>query len=532
MTDAPAPPPAPPYDWRKGLVAGAMSLLVGITQGLGVNLTAANLPAIGGTLGATQNEASWLVTAYMATSVSASLLLIKFRFQYGLRLFADLGLALFLVVTAAHLFTNDIRSAIAVRAAQGLAAAPLTSLALLYMINAFPASRRTTGVALGMAATQLAVPLSRVISPTLLQIGQWHGLYLLELGLALVCAVGVTTFRLPPQPRVQMFERKDLISFALFAPGLCLLCIGLSQGRNVWWTEARWLGICLVLAILFLAAAILFELSRKRPLVDVRWLSSAEMVRFLIALVLFRIALSEQTVGAIGLFTTLGLLNEQLAPLFWIVLAATVAGFITVALTINPERVLTPLMIALVLIIVAALMDSRVTNLYRPPQMYLSQAMMAFAGALFLPPAMLFGVSRAMARGGQAYLVSFSMVFGAGQNIGGLLGSALLGSFVTIRERQHLLRLTEHMTLSDPQVAARLRALGGAYRGVLGDATLRNAEGASLLIRQATREAYVLAYADSFRLIAGLAAAALVWFLLLRTRTWLTAHRARREQPA
>lgn len=519
------PPPAAPtdadYDWRKGVISGAMSVLVGITQGLGVNLVAANLPAIQGSLGATPAEAQWLVTAYIATSVSASLLLIKFRFQFGLRLFADLGLGLFVVVTAAHLISNDLQSAIAVRAVQGLAAAPLTTLGLLYMIGAFPPSRRNTGIALGIAATQLAVPLSRVISPDLLQVGRWHGLYVLELGLALLCLAGVSLFRLPPQPRIKMFEPLDFASFALFAPGLALVCIVLSQGRIAWWTEAPWLGICLALAVVLLIAAVLLELHRKNPLVDVRWLSTGEMVRLLIALILFRIALSEQTVGAIGLFQQSGLLNDQLQTLSWIMLLATIAGFVTVGLLINPDRVLTPLMIALVMIAVASFVDAQATSQTRPVNLYVTQAMMAFAGALFLPPAMLFGVSRAFARGPQ-YLVSFSMVFGAGQNVGGLIGSALLGSFVTIREKVHSAHLVEQLTLSDPLVAARVSQLAAVYGHTLTDKTLQRAEGVALLAQQARREAFALAYEDLFHLVTALALATLLWFVFLRLRTRLS----------
>lgn len=82
-----APPEPPPYVLSKGLALGAVGLLLGITQGLGVNLINSNLTGIQGALGATATEASWLTTAYFATNISASLLLTKVRYQYGLRRF-------------------------------------------------------------------------------------------------------------------------------------------------------------------------------------------------------------------------------------------------------------------------------------------------------------------------------------------------------------------------------------------------------------------------------------------------------------
>lgn len=514
----------PPYDLRRGLIFAGLSLLVGVTQGLGINVVTVNLPAIQGALGASPTEGAWLLAAYFATSISASALLVKFRFQFGLRLFADLGLGLFILVTALHLVTNDLRSAIALRAAQGLAAAPLSSLSLLYMINAWPSERKNNGIAFGLASTQLAVPLARVLSPDLLQIGQWHGLYVLELGLALLSLAGVTAFRLPPVPQAMKFEWGDALSFALLAPGLGVLAIVLSLGRYVWWLESRWLGVCLAIAVPLLCAAILVELHRKRPLLDVRWLSSGEMLRFLAVIVIFRFALSEQTSGVIGLLQNLGLINDQMQTLFWIILIATAVGFLFVGLTINPDRPLTPIMTGLVLIALAAWRDSHSTNLSRPEQFYLTQGLVGFAGALFLPPAMLFGMSRALARS-YAHLVSYTMVFSAGQNIGSLMSSAFIGSFIIIREKFHSNQLAQAMTLADPLVAQRVRQLSAAYGHVLGDAQLRAGQGAVLLGQVITREAYVLAYNDAFQLIAICSVVGLVWMIALRIRTRLAARR-------
>ncbi|RAK51212.1 transporter [Phenylobacterium soli] len=497
-----------------------MSVLVGITGGLGINIVTANLPAIQGALGATPTEGAWLLAAYYATSISLSALLVKFRYQFGLRLFADLGLGLYILVTAAHLLSNDLRSAVALRAAQGVAAAPMTSLAILYMTAAWPEARRATAVALGMGASQLGVPLARVISPDLLQIGQWHGLYLLELGLALVCFAGITLVRLPPIPRTMRFEWGDLASFALFAPGLGLLAVAITMGRYVWWFEAPWIGVCLATAVVLLAAAILLELHRERPLLDIRWLSSGEMLRLLAGVVLFRLALSEQTTGAVGFMQVLGLTNDQMQTLFWIELCAMIVGFVWIGLTIKPERPLTPLAFALSLIIAASWLDAHSTSLTRPAQMYLTQGLMAFAGAFFLPPVQMFGISRAMARS-QAHFVSFVMLFSAGVNLGSLLGSSLLGTFVIVREKFHSNQLTQSLSLADPQVAARVRQLAGAYAHTLGDARLRSAEGLALLQQQATREAYVLAYNDAFALVAALALLTFVWIVGLRLRIWI-----------
>ena len=53
-------------------------------------------------------------------------------------------------------------------------------------------------------------------------------------------------------------------------------------------------------AIVLIAASALVELHRAQPLLHIRWLSSADMLRLVVIILLFRIVLSEQGVGAFG----------------------------------------------------------------------------------------------------------------------------------------------------------------------------------------------------------------------------------------
>lgn len=384
------------------------------------------------------------------------------------------------------------------------------------------------GLTLGLAATQIALPLSRIIPQELLQASAWHGLYLIELGLSLASLGGVLLVRLTPQPRVQVFAPFDFVSFVLLAGGLGLLGVVLSFGRIVWWTDAPWLGWCLVGAIILLTTAILIGLHRRQPLIDLRWLSTSSMVRFAVAIILFRVVLSEQSVGALGFMAMLGMTNDQMHDLFLVVLFATAAGFITSAFVIGPKTVRPMGLAALLLIAAASWYDSYATNLTRPADLYLSQGLMAFAGALFLPSAMLAGFSQAITRGPLG-IVSFAALFSIAQNLGGLLASAALGTFVTIREKFHSNLLASAITLGDPQVVQRMRQLAGAYGRVIGDRVLLTAEGQQLLAKQVTREAYVLAYNDLFLLICLLALGTFLW---LGTLFWLAARRERQAAKA
>jgi hypothetical protein len=206
---------------------------------------------------------------------------------------------------------------------------------------------------------------------------------------------------------------------------------------------------------------------------------------------------------------------------------ATLAGMVLVTLTIDPEHVSSPALIALLMIAAAAFMDARSTSLTRPEQMYVSQGLVAFASALFLPAALLAGFPRAL-KMGQEYIVSFIVLFSSGQTLGALGGSAFLGTLMTMREKVHSQAIVDHLTLADPQVALRVRQLAGAYSGTLSDTALRNGEGAALLGQQATREATVLAYNDVFKVVGVMAVLTFFYLLFLRIRSELRVRRAAR----
>ena len=84
----PGSPSTPRHSGPVRVAYIATALLLGITGGLGNALISANLPSIQGELGLTPIEAAWLPAAYLMVNVSTSLLLFKFRQQFGLRLFA------------------------------------------------------------------------------------------------------------------------------------------------------------------------------------------------------------------------------------------------------------------------------------------------------------------------------------------------------------------------------------------------------------------------------------------------------------
>ena len=517
---APQAPPAPPLPPAKPFLLSAAfvcaSLLMWITQGIGLNMVAVNIPQLQGGLGATTAETTWLLAAYMAPNVSLTLFLMKIRTQYGLRLFTELGLLAFVLVTSLHWFIHDLNSALIVRFFSGAAASPMSTLGFFYMLEAFPPSKKMSwGLCLALTCTTIGAPLARIISPSLLGIGLWPQLYMLEIGLALMCFATVYTLKLTPIPHQKVLEKLDFISYPLIALGFGLLAMMLVVGRLYWWLEAPWIGVCLAVAFGALALAAAIEFNRENPLLNIRWLTSRQTLTFAGMLLVFRLVLSEQTAGATGMFQALGIYNEQSTGLYWVLIASSVMGGIICAMVIRPGREAYIYTVALLLIMSGAFMDGHANNLTRPEMMYLSQAMISFGGALFLPPAMAAGLVSAL-KNGPTYITSFIVVFIFTQSVGGLFGSAVFGSFVTWRQQHHMRALYDQIVMTDPLVAQRIAQLSASVSKVIIDPAYVKAEGAALLGQQIVKEATVLSYNDLFLLVSAIAAMTLAILIIRR----------------
>ena len=176
-------------------------------------------------------------------------------------------------------------------------------------------------------------------------------------------------------------------------------------------------------------------------------------------------------------------------------------------------------------------MDSRSTLDTRPAQMMLSQAMIAFAGILFMAPAMMRGLVSALARGPN-YILSFVIVFLSTQSLGGAMGSGLFTTFINHRQAAHLQILREQLTASDAQMLQEILRRTTILAPQITDAAVRKAQAVALIAQDVSNEAYVMAYNDAYFLTALVALAALAALILHIFRDWLATRLTRPATPS
>ena len=182
-----------------------------------------------------------------------------------------------------------------------------------------------------------------------------------------------------------------------------------------------------------------------------------------------RILLSEQSVGAAGLLTTLGYGNDQMVGFYAVVLAASLLALLISIWFLKATELRRPVIIAVALIALGAWLDTGASLNSTPEMFYVSQFLIAFSAVYFMGPMVFEGMLRAIANG-PAYIISFSVIFSISQTIGGLAGAAIIQAFTTIRTQSHYANMMNSANLGDPAALPQiiqnvtLQATVAAYR--------------------------------------------------------------------
>lgn len=509
----PGSPSTPEHPLPIRFAYGAVGLLIGTTSGLGISLINLNMPSIQGDMGLTPVQSAYFPAIYAIGNSCANLVIYKFRQQFGIRLFAEILMGLYVILALLHLLVNDFGTALLVRGISGLAGAATAALGFFYMIQAFNKKHRAKGLIIGLGLQQLATPIAGMISPFWTDSGQWHIMYQFEAGLAICCLAAVVILKLPPSIHIKAFEKQDIPTVILIILGMSLLFTALSQGVIQWWTNAPWIGLALAGSFICLTVAMFYEYHRLNPLIHIRWLILPGTLNFAMGALALRFLISEQSYGAVSMLKYLGMGADQLRIFYVIVFFGVLTGIICSAIFFHPKTILLQILAALALIAGASLMDANSTSLTRPHDMFLSQFMMAIAGGLFIGPMMLIGIMQVFRKGKQ-YIISFAILFSFTQNFAGIAGPAFFGSYQFVKEHEYSSRLVSNIEKNNLLLKLRQQKEDEPYQQISTDPALQRAYGTAHLAQVVRKEANIRAYNDVFLLVGVIAISFLLWSLI------------------
>lgn len=247
-------------------------VLVAMSAGLAVVVAAAamlnvGLPDLARATGATQTEALWIVNAY--TLVFAALLLPASALgdQVGRRRTFVAGLLLFGGFSAATALASDPTTLIALRGLAGVGAALVMPVSLTIVTAAFSAEERGRAVGVWSGVAGGAGTLGLIIAGALLEGFDWTSIFWFSAAVSV--AALAATLAVVPESRDAEASPLDALGALLSIAGLGGLVYTIIEQPQKGWHDSGVL-IGLVAGVIGVIAFVIWELRRKRPMLDPR----------------------------------------------------------------------------------------------------------------------------------------------------------------------------------------------------------------------------------------------------------------------
>lgn len=246
-------------------------MLATFMEVLDTSVANVSLPYIAGSLAASTDQATWVLTSYLVSNaiILPSTGWITSRFGRRRTLLTCIGIfTLSSVVCGA---ATSLPMLIVARIVQGAGGGALQPIAQAVLLESFPPEQRGPA----MAAYGMGVVVAPIIGPTLggwiTDNYSWRWVFYINLPIGLLavlmCNVLVED---PPYLRSVGKVRFDAIGFGLMAIGLGAMQIMLDKGEEEDWLGSNFIRWLLVLTIIGLLGFLIRELTTSQPLVDLR----------------------------------------------------------------------------------------------------------------------------------------------------------------------------------------------------------------------------------------------------------------------
>ena len=506
--------PATPVVSAKTWIAVFGATLGAFMAVLNIQIVNASLADIQGAIGAGFDDGGWISTSYLIGEIVVIPLTGWLAQVFSVRLYLLTNAILFLVFSAACAFAQDLPQMIALRAVQGFSGGVLIPLAFTLIITLLPKGKQPIGLALFALSATFAPAIGPTIGGYLTENFGWQYIFYVNL-VPGALMIGMLCFSLEARPmRLSLLRDGDWLGIMTMAIGLAALQTVLEEGNKDDWFGSPFIVRLSIIAAVALALFFVIELSAEKPLLNLRLLLRRNFGFGILANILLGFALY----GSVYILPSYlariqGYNSEQIG--------------MVLAWTGLPQLLLIPLVPRLMQrfdprILIAAgfalfaasnFMNITMTSDYANDQLLWPDIVRAVGQALVMTP--LSAVATAGIEAENAG--SASSLFNMMRNLGGAIGIAMLQTFLTKREQYHSNVLMQSVSMFEEATRARIAQLTEYFvnHGVLDrtDAAHRAYVAIGHIVQ---KQAFILAFSDTFYLLGASLIVALVASLLLK----------------
>jgi DHA2 family multidrug resistance protein len=493
--------------------------VVGATLGafmavLNIQIVNASLADIQGAIGAGIDDGGWISTSYLIAEIVVIPLSGWLAQVFSIRVYLLVNATLFLAFSAACALAQDLPQMIVLRALQGFTGGVLIPMAFTLIITLLPKAKQPVGLALFALSATFAPAIGPTIGGYLTENWGWQYIFYVNL-VPGALMIGMLWFSLPAKPmKLSLLREGDWPGVITMAIGLSALQTVLEEGNKDDWFGSAFIVRLSIIAAVALVLFLVIELTAKKPLLNLRLLARRNFGFGMLANFLLGIALYGSVyILPVYLSRIQGYNAEQIG--------------MVLAWTGLPQLVLIPLVprlmnrfdprlvigVGFALFAASNFMNIYLTSDYANDQLFWPNVVRAIGQALILTP--LSAVATAGIEAENAG--SASGLFNMMRNLGGAVGIALLQTFLTKREQYHSNVLMQSVSLLAQATRTRIEQLTQYFvsHGVIdrADASQRALVAVGHIVQ---KQAFILAFSDTFYLLGATLIVALIAALLLK----------------
>jgi MFS transporter, DHA2 family, multidrug resistance protein len=229
------------------------------------------LPYIAGSLSVSNDEATWVLTFYLLSNAVVLPASAWFSLRFGRRRFLIWSIVIFTISSFFCGAANSLLVILIARLIQGAGGGGLQPLSQAILTESFPPEKR----GLAMAMFGLGVVVAPVLGPTLggwlTDQYSWRWAFYINIPVGVVAVLLIMRYVNDP-PYITNADpgKLDSIGFGLLAIALGCMQIILDRGQQDDWFGATWIRYAFVLMVLCGILFVYLQLTREKPLVDLR----------------------------------------------------------------------------------------------------------------------------------------------------------------------------------------------------------------------------------------------------------------------
>lgn len=257
-------------------LTGAWLWIAAIVLALGnfvavLDMTIANVSVatIAGNLGVSTSQGTWIITSYAVAEAIVVPLTGWLAGRFGpVKLFVS-SMALFGLCSLLCGLSHEFNLLVTARIAQGLAGGPMMPMSQTLLLRIFPKEKAAAATGIWGVTTLLGPTFGPILGGVICDNWSWEWIFIINVPLALACSVFAWQLlkRYHDKP---LNNPIDVVGLGLLVLWVGALQILLDTGKEQDWFASLEIRILAIVAVIGFIAFIIWELTEKNPVVNLR----------------------------------------------------------------------------------------------------------------------------------------------------------------------------------------------------------------------------------------------------------------------